>query len=106
MCFFCYHILYSDPLSVNDRFSSTDTSLTISWTLDGGVTATSYTISYSNTNTDCFALSHDDDITTGETMYTLTDLQEGTEYSLTVTALLSDGVTAEGNLTATTMDAG
>ena len=97
---------HTDPLSVNGRFSTTDTSLIISWTLAGGVTATSYTISYANTNTDCFALSYDDDIAAGETIYILTDLQEGTEYSITVTALLSDGVTAEGNLTATTMDAG
>ena len=66
-----------------------------------------YTISYSNTNTDCFTDS--DDITgiaTTETMYTLTDLQKGTEYSVTVTALLSGGGTAENSLTATTMDTG
>ena len=71
------------------------------------MTATSYTISYSNTNTDCFTDS--DDITgiaASETMYTLTGLQEGTEYSITVTAILSDGETAEDSLTATTMTAG
>ena len=67
----------------------------------------SYIISQSNTNTDCF--NDSDDITgivASETMYTLTDLQEGTEYSITVTATLSDGETAEDNLTATTMTAG
>ena len=63
----------------------------------------SYSISYSNTNTDCFTDS--DDITgiaVSETMYALTDLEEGTEYSITVTALLSDGETVEDSLTATT----
>ena len=83
------------------------THLNISWVLDYRSTTTSYTISYSNTNTDCFT---DSDNITGiaasETMYTLTDLPEGTEYSITVTALLSDGETAEDNITATTMTAG
>ena len=62
----------------------------------------SYTISYSNTNTDCFTDS--DDITgiaASETMYTLTDLEEGTEYFITVTVTLSDGETAVVSLTAT-----
>ena len=64
----------------------------------------SYSISYSNTNTDCFTVSYDDitDIASSETRYILTDLQEGTEYSITVTALLSDGETVEHSLTATT----
>ena len=84
--------------------STSTTSLTISWTLDDSVTATSYTISYSNTNTQCFTTSNV--ITPGETMYTLTELQEATEYSITVTAILSDGETEEDSLTATTMAAG
>ena len=83
--------------------------MTISWTLDDGIAemVESYTISYSNTNTDCFNDSDDmTGIVASETMYTLTVLQEGTEYSITVTALLSDGGTAEDRLTATTMTAG
>ena len=82
-------------------------SLTISWTLDDSVTVTSYTISYSNTNTDCFNDSDNiTDITASDTMYNLTDLEEGTEYSITVTALLSDGGTAVDNLTAITTATG
>ena len=97
-----------DLLSVVSS-SSTATSLTISWTLDDRVAEKikNYTISYSNTSTECFTDS--DDITgiaASETMYTLTDLEEGTEYSITVTALLSDGGSAEDNITATTMAAG
>ena len=39
-------------------------------------------------------------------MYTLTGLEEGTDYSITVTVSLSDGETGEDSLTATTMTAG
>ena len=86
--------------------SISNTSLTISWTLDDSVTATSYTISYSNTNTQCFTESYDDitAITGSEVM--LAGLQEATEYSITVIAILSDEETAEDSLTATTMAAG
>ena len=71
------------------------------------MTATSFTISYFNTNTQCFTDSSDiTDIAGSETMYTVTDLQEGTEYSITVTAMLSAGGSGEDSLTATTMAAG
>ena len=102
-----YYSLLLDALSVSVAYTSSTTSLTISWTLDDSVTATNYSISYSNTDTDCFTDSDDvTDIAASETMYTLTDLQEGTEYSITVTALLSDGETAEDSLTTTTTAAG
>ena len=80
--------------------SSSDTSLTISWTLPEGVSTTSYTISYSNTNTDCFTHSRSD-ISASGTSHTLTGLEEGTEYSITVTATLTGGVGsgAAGTLT-------
>ena len=86
--------------------STSTTSLTISWTLDDSATATSYTISYSNTNTQCFTKSYDDITGITETVYTLTGLQEATEYSITVTAILSDGETGEDSLIATTMVSG
>ena len=85
--------------------STFTTSLTISWTLADDVTVTQYTISYSNTN--CLNDTIYDDITgisDSETMYILDDLEEGTEYSITVTAILSDdGVSAPETVTATTM---
>ena len=81
-------------------------SVTISWTLADGLTATNgYSISYSNTDTECFTTSYDD-ITTSHTVYTLTGLEEGTDYSITVTVSLTDGGTGEDSLTATTMTAG
>ena len=86
--------------------STSSASVTISWTLEDRVTATSdYTISYSNTNTQCFNDSNDiTGITATET--TLTGLQEGTQYSITVTVMLSDGGTGSDTTTATTMAAG
>ena len=65
-------------------------SLTISWTLADGVIVTEYIITYSNI--DCLNDIYDDitGISDSETMYILTDLEEGTEYSITVTAILSD----------------
>ena len=103
-----FSALYADASSVSVDSSST-TSLTISWTLAEGLTATDYTISYSNTDTECFNISYDD-ITTSQTMSTLTGLEEGTEYSITmrVTATLSGGETGEysADTTATTMTTG
>ena len=108
-CILVYiHILMStaNRISVSVDSSST-TSLTISWTLAEGLMATTdYTISYSNT--DCPTDTYDDitDISPSETMYTLTGLQEGTDYSITMSVSLSDGGTGEDSLTATTMTAG
>ena len=99
----CFHS--TGVLSVSVDSTST-TSLTISWTLDDSVTATSYTISYSNTNTQCFTDSNNKNITVAEKMSTLTGLQEATEYSITMTVILSDWKTGEDSLAATTMVAG
>ena len=93
-----------------DSTSITTDSLTISWTvteLPEDVTVTQYIISYSNT--DCPNDIYDDitGISDSETMYTLTDLEEGTEYSITVTAILSDdGGTGSDTITATTIAVG
>ena len=97
----------SDALSVMLESKST-TSLTISWTLFGGVTATGYTISYSNTkNTDCITAGYPD-ITTGAgaSSRQLIGLEEGSKYSITVTVTLSDGRTRAYSLTATTRTVG
>jgi len=68
---------------------------------------TGYNISYSNTDTQCFTDSHTvSGIAAGETSHTLTYLEEGTEYTITVTALLSGGGTDEDSATATTLAAG
>ena len=88
--------------------SISTTSLTLSWTLPKPpLTITNYTISYTNiNNTDCFIDSnHITDITTtsDETMYTLTGLQEDTQYSINVTVVLSNEEVIEWNLFMATM---
>ena len=85
--------------------SLSTTHLVISWLLGKGVNATSYTISYFNTK--CSTLNYDDITTRNNMTYGLTGLEEGTEYSITVTAILSDGETMEENsLTTSTMPSG
>ena len=86
--------------------STSTTSLTISWILDEGVTATSYTISYENTDTDCFSITDSEDITTSEMSHELTGLEEGTEYSITVTTILIGGETVSDTETGTTIPVG
>ena len=88
--------------------SASTNSLNISWALVEGVTATSFTISYSNTNTHCFIDSSTIcDIACSDVMYTLAGLEEGTEYSITITATLTGGGgTEQYNIPATTMAAG
>ena len=69
----------------------------------------SYAISYFNiNNTNCFNHSNNStkDITTSETEHRLSGLEEGTMYNITVSVMLTDGVTAEDSLTATTLTAG
>ena len=107
-----YHNYYIpnplDTLSELSLDASSTTSLTISWTLVDGVTATDYTISYSNTNnTDCFTDSSTViPASESDTTYTLNDLKKGTEYAITVTATLSGGGTGEDSLIATTRTVG
>ena len=106
----CQILLSFSPvgLTATGNSSSTD-SLTVSWDLEDSLTATAFTISYSNTNTDCFNDSSTTPIAIAgsETMYTLTGLEEGTEYSITVTATLTGGGgTEQDTITATTMAAG
>ena len=87
--------------------STSDNTVTLSLILANDVTVTEYIISYSNS--DCPNDIYDDitGISDSETMYTLTDLEEGTEYSITVTAILSnDGGSAVDTITATTMSVG
>ena len=100
-----FHFLATDGLTVTSGPSST-TSLTISWTLAMGVTTTAFTISYSNTNIYCFTDSSTiPDIAGSDAMYTLTGLEEGTEYSITVTATLTGGGAIENTTRAITMEA-
>ena len=84
--------------------SVSTTSLTLLMMLATGVTAVDYTISYSNT--DCPSDLYEDITDITVTMFTLTGLQEGTDYSITVTASLSNGGTGAETIMATTYTTG
>ena len=87
--------------------SSSTMSLTISWTIAENITVTSYTVSYSNRNLNCFNDSNSiSRIPVSQRTYTLTGLEERTEYSITVTAYLPRGRTEARNVYGTTLTAG
>ena len=85
----------------------TTNTVTLSLVLADGVTATEYIISYSSI--DCPDDINNDitDIDPSQTMYTLNDLEEGTEYSITVTVTLNGTTeTASDTVTTTTLPIG
>ena len=101
LCFALLPILVV-PFSVT---SLSTNSLTLSWIFDEDSVASSYIISYFNT--DCPSDKYSDIIITDASIrtYRLTDLQEGTTYSFRFTTLLSDG-TVHHYLRVTTMSVG
>ena len=88
--------------------SAMPTSIVISWTLIAGAVAEEYTISYNNTeNTDCFTISQTVSITDGsEDSYNITGLEEGTEYSISVSLIRGGAVTDMDTVTHSTTGAG
>ena len=81
--------------------SSVRTSLTISWALFED--ASTFTVSYFNINTGCFNDTNTiSGISSSETMYTLTGLEEGTNYSIAVTAIMVGGEILEESINWTT----
>jgi hypothetical protein len=91
-----------DQLTQDELFLSvvsvSTTSITISWTLAKDVPATSYTISYFNTN--CPGDTYDSN-TTYSMEVRLTELEEGTTYLITVTTTLRSQIIKYNITTAT-----
>ena len=87
---------------------TTSTSIFISWTVIDGVEPSGYNISYMNTdNTECFIDSDTvADIDTSADDYDIQGLQEGTEYTITVTLTRGGEATDEDTVVHTTPDAG
>ena len=82
----------------------TSTAVDISLKLADYDEGQTYTVSYSNT--DCSNDTYNPITNITGTIYTLTDLEEGTNYSITVTVTLGEQWHREYNLTATTMTTG
>ena len=81
------------------------TSISVSWEPQNTLTASGYTISYTSTNnTECFTDSGSG-ISASGTSHPVDNLEEGTQYSITVTATLSKGGTLQGSATAATLTA-
>ena len=101
------HSPSSGAISVT-MVSATTTSIVISWTLIAGAVAEEYTISYSNIeNTDCFTISQTVSISDGsEDSYNITDLEEGTEYFISVSLIRNGGVTDMDTVKHSTDEAG
>ncbi|CAI8022444.1 Receptor-type tyrosine-protein phosphatase delta, partial [Geodia barretti] len=95
--------LTNDGLTISISYTST-TSLGIVWSLEEGATPANSTIFYSKTDTDCFNASST--ITTSDTAYNLTGLEEHIRYFITVNAMLPDGGTRVDSISAFTMSAG
>ena len=94
-------------LSVVD-ISTTANSISLRWSVIAGVQPSGYIVSYSNTdNTDCFTISNTVSITDASDMdYVIEGLEEGTEYTITVTLLQDDdGPTDEDTEIHATADA-
>ena len=89
--------------------TTTTTSITISWTSDDPM-VTSYVVMWErDTSIKCTSFSDIDSttITDGSTSYDITELEEDSTYSITVTASNSPGSSAVSNtVTAMTMEAG
>ena len=95
--------MFTDGLTISISYTST-TSLGIVWSLEEGATPANSTIFYSKTDTDCFNASST--ITTSDTAYNLTGLEEHIRYFITVNAMLPDGGTRVDSISAFTMSAG
>ena len=95
----CIDVLYMYSIYISSGSLSavgtlSFTSLRVS--LEVNTEATSYDIAYVNIkNTGCFHDSNNHSVNGNENTLVLSDLQENTEYLITVTALLSNGETEE-----------
>ena len=81
--------------------STNTTTVTITWTLATETTASSYNISYTNTN--CFNITNTITGVNGS-QYTLTGLEEGAKYFITLTASVVEGSAGEALTEEQTME--
>ena len=89
-------------------FSTTDTTLSLSWSVPSGITVDSYEVMWQrDTSGEC---SNEDEgsatITDGSTSYTITGLEEYSNYTITVTAADISGSITIDPVTGMTNEAG
>ena len=81
------------------------TSILLQFSVTEGVEPSGYTITYSNTNTQCFNNSGTLPITDASAeSYNIVGLQEGTEYTITVILERTDGLSDRDTVRPTTAD--
>ena len=101
----CHNTLVSPTASI---LSTTDTTLSLSWSVPSGITVDSYEVMWQRDTTgEC---SNEDEgsatITDGSTSYTITGLEEYSNYTITVTAADISGSIISDPVTGTTNEAG
>ena len=83
------------------------TSILLQFSVVEGVEPSGYTITYSNTNTQCYSDSGTLSITNASAEdYNIEGLEEGTKYTITVILVRTDGASDADTVTATTAVAG
>ena len=82
------------------------TLIMLSWFPASGVPVTTYNISYSNTNTECFSENMTMSVDNETLNYTLKELQEHTEYSVKVSVWHKDRVVGSNMTMVTTKPVG
>ena len=80
------------------------TSILLQFSVIEGVEPSGYTITYSNTNTQCFSDSGTLSITVED--YNIEGLEAGTEYTIAVILERTDGLSDRDTVRPTTADAG
>ena len=88
--------------------TTTSTTIDLSWTQSGS-SVDSYRVSYTYTIRMCGScpISGSEEISDGNARsFTLTDLEEGSNYTITLTAISAAGQATSNQITATTSEAG
>ena len=87
--------------------TATSTTIALSWTQSGS-SVDRYTVSYTYIIRRCGCpMTGSEDISDGDaTSFTLTDLEEDSNYTITLTAISAAGQATSNQITATTSEAG
>ena len=96
----------ADAVMLSDPVDFGTTSVSISWASTPGTVVHSYNISYSTADNTCFTDSGKMNVVVETLNYTFQELQEHTQYMVTVAALYQDHVIGTDNTLITTKPVG